>query len=130
MISKVNLAIQKLIMKTIFLLVLSIGVFSNSIKAQQNIKQDTIVFPSADHFNGAEISYTIITAKNNTWCYDILLDGRLFIHQPSVPGLPGNEGFKTKDRAMKVAKLVISKMKMGEIPPSISIEEMKNLNVI
>ncbi len=111
-------------------MVLSIGVFSNSIKAQQNIKQDTIVFPSADYFNGAEISYKIITAKNNTWCYDILLDGRLFIHQPSVPGLPGNEGFKTKDRAMKVAELVISKMKMGEIPPSISIEEMKNLNVI
>ena len=47
-----------------------------------------------------------------------------------MPGLPGNEGFKTKDGAVKVAELVISKIKMGEMPPSISIEEMKKLGVI
>ncbi len=78
----------------------------------------------------ADISYKIIPAPGNTCCYDVYMDGRLLIHQPNVPGLPGNEGFKTKDGAVKVAELVISKIKMGEMPPSISIEEMKKLGVI
>jgi hypothetical protein len=44
--------------------------------------------------------------------------------------LPGNEGFKTKEAAAKVAELVISKMKKGEMPPSITIEELKAINAI
>jgi len=59
-----------------------------------------------------------------------MADGRLMIHQSSAPGLPGNEGFKTKADAEKVAKLVISKIKKGEMPPTVSIEEMKKLKVI
>ena len=42
------------------------------------------------------LSYTIISAEANTFGYDILDNGRKMIHQPSVPGLPGNKGFKTK----------------------------------
>ena len=52
------------------------------------------------------------------------------IHQTSAPALPSNEGFKTKDDATKVALLVIEKIKKGEMPPTISIDEMKKLNVI
>jgi hypothetical protein len=87
-------------------------------------------FPNGEQFKGANITYNIIPAANNTWCYDILMEGRLFIHQPTAPGLPGNEGFKTKEAAAKVAELVISKMKKGEMPPSITIEEMKNLKAL
>jgi len=87
-------------------------------------------FPGGEQFRGANITYNIIPAANNTWCYDILMEGRLFIHQPTAPGLPGNEGFKTKEAAAKVAELVISKMKKGEMPPSITIEELKAINAI
>ena len=87
-------------------------------------------FPSGERFKGANLTYNIIPAANNTWCYDILMEGRMFIHQPSAPGLPGNEGFKTREAAAKVAELVISKMKKGEMPPSITIEEMKKLNAL
>jgi hypothetical protein len=52
------------------------------------------------------------------------------IHQPSAPGLPGNEGFKTKADAEKVAKLVIDKIKKGEMPPSVTKEEMEKLKVL
>ncbi len=55
---------------------------------------------------------------------------RLFIHQQSVPGLPGNEGFKTKEAASKVATLVVSKIQKGEMPPSITLDEMKKLKAI
>ena len=84
-------------------------------------------FPSGEQFKTAKLTYNIIPAAGNTWCYDILMEGRLYIHQPSAPGLPGNEGFKTKEQAAKVAELVISKMKKGEMPPSVTLEEMKKL---
>jgi hypothetical protein len=87
-------------------------------------------FPSGDAFKNAKITYNLIPRINNTWGYDILVDGRMKIHQPSVPGFPGNEGFKTSEGAEKVAKLVIKKMKKGEMPPSIDEKEMKRLKSI
>ena len=44
--------------------------------------------------------------------------------------MPGNEGFKTKADAEKVAQLVITKIKKGEMPPTVSVEEMKKLKVV
>jgi hypothetical protein len=87
-------------------------------------------FPSGDAFKNDKITYYLIPGINNTWGYDILVDKKLTIHQPSIPSLPGNEGFKTKEGAEKVANLVIGKMKKGEMPPSIDIEEMKKLKAI
>ena len=43
--------------------------------------------------------------------------------------MPGNEGFKTKADASKVAQLVIGKIKKGEMPPTVTIEEMQKLKV-
>ena len=74
-------------------------------------------------------NYVIIDALHDTYGYDIYRDNHKLIHQPSIPGLPGNDGFKTKADAIKVAKLVCDKLKKGEMPPSISIEEMTQLNV-
>ena len=84
-------------------------------------------FPSGEQFKNAKITYQIIPAANTTWCYDILVKGHLYIHQTNVPSLPGNEGFKTKEQAAKVAELVIRKMKKGEMPPSVTLDEMKKV---
>jgi hypothetical protein len=72
----------------------------------------------------------IIPSENKTWGYDIYNKGKLLIHQPSIPALPGNAGFSTKADAGKVAKKVMEKIDRGEYPPSVSIEEMKELGVI
>ena len=85
---------------------------------------------SVETNKNASYTYSIIPAPNKTWGYDIYMEKRLFIHQPGVPGLPGNEGFKSKASAGKVAKLVIEKIKKGELPPSVTIEEMKKLKVL
>ncbi len=87
-------------------------------------------FPDGSAYANSALTYKIINAPNNTFCYDVYADGRLMIHQSSAPGLPGNEGFKTKDDATKVALLVIDKIRKGEMPPSVSIEEIKQLEVI
>ena len=46
-----------------------------------------------------------------------LADGKIRIHKP---GLPGNEGFKTKAASEKVVTLIITKIIKGEMPPSIT----------
>ena len=47
-------------------------------------------FPSGDVFKNDKITYKLIPGTNNTWGYDILVDNRIKIHQPSIPGQPGN----------------------------------------
>ena len=76
------------------------------------------------------ITYTVINSANHTWGYDIYSNNKLTIHQPSRPGMPGNEGFKTKESASKVAELMVSKMKKGEMPPTVTKEEMEKMNVL
>jgi hypothetical protein len=114
-------------------IILTFFLFGEMIQAQvqppAESKQKTD-FPSGDAFKIAKITHQLIPGLNNTWGYDILVDNKLTIHQPSIPSLPGNDGFKTKESAEKVAKLVIQKMKKGEMPPSIDAEEMKKLKAI
>jgi hypothetical protein len=85
--------------------------------------------PEKDSDRG-HFTYEIISSPENSYGYNIYRDGRLFIHQPHRPALQGNEGFKTKADARKVAQTVLSKVQKGELPPSISMEELKDLEVI
>jgi hypothetical protein len=87
-------------------------------------------FPKASAYASSKLTYKIIRAPKQTYGYDVFADGRLMIHQASAPALPGNEGLKTKEDATKVALLVIEKIKKGEMPPTISIDEVKQLNLI
>src|SRR5205814_8511102 len=82
-------------------------------------------FPEASAYANTKLTYKVIDAPKHTYCYDVFADGRLVIHQTSAPALPGNEGFKTKEDATNVALLVIEKVKKCEMPPTISIDEMK-----
>jgi len=87
-------------------------------------------FPEASAYANTKLTYKIIDAPKQTYGYDVFADGRLMIHQTNAPALPNNAGFKTKADATKVALLVIEKIKKGEMPPTISIDEMKKLRVI
>ncbi|MEO6330893.1 MAG: DUF4907 domain-containing protein [Ginsengibacter sp.] len=84
----------------------------------------------SNQFANSKFTYKIIDAPNKTFGYDIYADDRMMIHQPSIPGVPGNEGFKSKADAVKVGQLVIGKIKKGEMPPTVTIEEMKKLKVV
>lgn len=105
---------------------------SLTLSAQTNTVQSKGVSksPGAETNKNLGCSYTIIPSVNKTWGYDIYMAKRLVIHQPSVPGLPGNEGFKTKADAGKVARLVIEKIHKGEMPPTVAIEELKKIKVL
>ena len=106
------------------------------VNAQQQPKQENAAAQflpieiGTSAYANTKLTWKIIDAPNHTYGYDVLADDRLMIHQKSIPAMPGNEGFKTKTDASKVAQLVISKIKKGEMPPTVTIEEMKKLKVI
>ena len=113
----------------LFLIFLLLG-SASAMAQQKQAPKSEVQFPTAAQFANTQLTYKIIPAANNTFCYDVLADGKILIHQPSKPGLPGNEGFKTKAAAAKVAQLIITKIKKGEMPPSVTTEELKKLNVL
>jgi hypothetical protein len=81
-------------------------------------------------YTNAEITIKIIPSANNTFGYEILLYGRPLVHQPNIPGLPGNEGFTTKMRAQTVAEFVLRKIRNNEMPPTVTMEDLNAMDVL
>jgi hypothetical protein len=52
----------------------------------------------------------------NGWGYDILVDERIVIHQPMIPGKSGYKGFPTEKEAGADAQNVIESIKSGTHP--------------
>jgi Domain of unknown function (DUF4907) len=91
---------------------------------------NTIIAQPGQQHPQTNIMYKTIKAPNKTFGYDIYVNNHKMIHQSSIPCIAGNDGFKTRDAAEKVAQLVISKIRQGEMPPTVTIEEMKKLKAI
>lgn len=78
-----------------------------------------------------ENSYSVKTFMvGNYWGYGIYKNNQLFIHQPNIPAIEGNQGFSSEQKAMITATLTIQKLKNGIMPPTLSIQELDSLNVI
>jgi hypothetical protein len=88
------------------------------------------LMPSAEQLAKANLTYKVIAAEGSGYGYDVFADEKMLIHQPTIPGQPGISGFRKRSDAEKVAKLVIRKLRTGEIPPAITEEELKKLKVI
>lgn len=75
------------------------------------------------------ITHRVIDAPNGTYGYEILVDGKLFVRQTTVPGRSGVEGCPARQQAEALAALVESKMLSGAMPPSVSAEELVSLGL-
>lgn len=80
-------------------------------------------------FYNSDFTYRIINAKDNTYGYEILIDGKVAIRQLSIPSKEGTHGFKTKTDAEKVAQLVLKKIRLGIMPPSIDKIDLHKLKI-
>ena len=85
--------------------------------------------PPLSQTKPAPLIYKIITLPDGTFSYDIFTGDHRIIHQTSIPARPGNEGFRRKEDAEKVARLVIDKLNKHIIPPTITVHEMDSLKI-
>ena len=65
----------------------------------------------------------------NGWGYQISQNSKLLIDQQSIPGRAGIQGFQTENDARNVANLVCAKLKAKIFPPTVSEDDLKNLNI-
>jgi hypothetical protein len=102
---------------------LGFNIFSLPVKASQSL-------PIATQSKKTNVTSTTIKAADNTWGYDIYIDNKKVIHQPNIPGVSSNKGFATEKNASKAAKLIVSKIKYGQIPPTVSIEKLHAIKAL
>jgi len=122
--SKISLFLAVLLM-----LFIMAGVPGTSISAEESAGKQEAKKQKNPYAN-AEISTKIIPSAKKTFGYDILLYGRPLVHQPNIPGLPGNEGFTTRERAQTVTEFVVKKIRKNEMPPTVTINDLNNLGVV
>jgi len=81
-------------------------------------------------YRNGDFQMAIIPAPNNTYGYDILMNGRVLVHQPHIPALPGIQGFNKPEDAKTVAEFVIHKIRQNVFPPSVSVHDLDSLGVL
>jgi hypothetical protein len=120
----------KLTIAVLFMLFMVACHTATSLSADDPADKKEEVQEQKNPYADAEITIKIIPAANNTFGYDILLYGRPLVHQPHIPGLPGNDGFTTKERAQTVAEFVKKKIRNNEMPPTVTIEDLNKMGVL
>lgn len=70
-----------------------------------------------------------IAEMKGTFGYDVFVDGNLYIHQPNIPSVSGNKGFKNEELAKKAGAFVTYKIQNNIMPPSVTPEELDSLGV-
>lgn len=84
-----------------------------------------------ENVEASESSFRINTFQDeNGWGYDIIREGKILIHQPHRPGLPGRNGFDSEEKARKTAELVRHKLENNMMPPSVNTAELDSIGVL
>ncbi len=83
----------------------------------------------AEKYAEAQFGSLVTNVANQRFGYYIYIDGQIVIEQTTIPAIPGKNGFVTKEDAQKVADLAIAKIRKGNMPPTITVEELKELKI-
>lgn len=86
--------------------------------------------PEPGPYTAADLSVEVLPAPNGTFGYAVRMDGRVIVHQPHRPALPGAEGFTTQDHARKVGELVVHKLRSNILPPAVTVAELDSLGAL
>ena len=98
---------------------------SASAQQRDTATSSTVAFPAASVHSEAKITARIIEAPNGTFGYEVLSNGKLFVRQTNLPGRPGLNGCPTREHAEKFSALVMEKIQRGEMPPTVTAEDLK-----
>ena len=64
------------------------------------------------------------------WGYAIYADGKKLIMQRQIPVIEGFHTFKTQEDAYNCAQRVIIKLISGEMPPSVTRQDLIDMNIL
>jgi hypothetical protein len=64
------------------------------------------------------------------WGYNILIDGKLYIHQPNIPAIMGNNGFSSEEKAREAGEFIVEKIRKKILPPSVTAEELESRGLL
>ncbi len=113
---------MSLVYKTLILFVILLLVnCSSSDKKGQKSKDSETTKPTE------QALYATFQNADGTWGYDILSAGKVLIHQPNIPAIPGNPGVELETQATQLAQLVVRKINARIMPPSVSSEEVQGI---
>ncbi len=108
-----------------------------------NVKSDTFDVQKGN--NSSWISDTITDAKAETqkfevitfqndpqiggWGFDIYVDGKRYIHQPTVPVVAGVMGFGSKEQSETAGKMMVEKLRQCKMPPALDENDLETIGV-
>jgi hypothetical protein len=115
-------------MKSI-LFFLCIGTFVACSTEPKEVLNETET-PARKNKTASEYTFLTVQNQNSEWGYQLFKDGQLMINQQNIPAIQGNKGFSSKNDAEKIATYILEKVKKGEFPPTISVEELDSLGVL
>lgn len=128
--------------RPIFPLLLCLGLYScnqeqpksNSTAAKVPISNNNINTTQLPEISTNNIEVKTFEVKDSSgkaqgWGYDIYTSGKKFIHQPIIPGIAGNNYFKTEEDAKKTGLLAANKIKATGSLPTLSPKELDSLGV-
>ena len=121
---------RKLIPFFILLICFSSACESKQAEEKSNSNKQILGRSSSSTKAKEAANYDINTYQTpNGWAYRIVQAGKVLIDQPTIPGRPGMQGFGTENDARNVANLVCNKIKAKIFPPTVSEDDLKNLNI-
>ena len=78
-------------------------------------------------------NFEVVTFQNDSslggWGFDIYVDGRRYIHQPTVPVIAGTHGFQTEEQSERAGSMMVMKLKEGRMPPALDERDLDLLGV-
>mgnify|MGYP001767097675 CR=1 FL=1 len=119
----------------VFLLAASMVVFTwpAGISAKESIAKKDVKKEMTGQKNpyvNVKITVKIIPSVKKTFGYDIFVEGKPFIHQTSIPAMPGNEGFATREKAHRVADFVVGKIRNNVMPPAVTMNDLIRMDAL
>jgi hypothetical protein len=110
----------------------TVSVTADSVMASpdsSSSNNDTIVSSSPESQAKIQVIVFKNEAATNGYGYDIMVNGKKMIHQPTIPAVSGNRGFNSESDAANAGALVKRKLLNNEMPPTISLDELNHLGI-
>ena len=109
------------------------SIFKLSIVAAVSLAMHSCNNPPSNKLVAANKNREHIIAQtfktDDGWGYTVFVNGKVFIKQSFIPVIEGNKSFPKEEDAIKLATLVVSKLKDHE-KPTIRMDELQQLGIV